>query len=115
LGIRVSVYEQYNSSESVLKGKSPDEEQCSAGYHSAWVALLWALRPHGGGYETRLSSYTNLEVTANSQIVKAGLDLISRMHPSAIPTPLRADSFASHSTEFGTHVWSYGDNAPELD
>lgn len=74
-----------------------------------------AFGPHGGGYETRLSSHTNLEVTASSQIVKAALDLISRMQPGVIPTPQKAAPFSSEAAGLGPHPWSYGDVPPELD
>lgn len=74
-----------------------------------------ALGPHGGGYETRLTSYTNLEVSASAQIVKASIDLISSMRPGQRPTPQKADAFAGESTGFGTNLWSFGDLPPQLD
>lgn len=74
-----------------------------------------ALGPHGGGYETRLTSYTNLEISASAQIVKASIDLISRMQPGAWPSPQKATPFSGESTDFGTHQWSFGDLPPQLD
>jgi hypothetical protein len=71
--------------------------------------------PHGGGYETRLSSHTNLDVTASSQIVKAGLDLVSQMKPGAVPTPEKALPFSSEPAGVGPHAWNYGDVPPQLD
>jgi neutral ceramidase len=71
--------------------------------------------PHGGGYETRLSSHTNLEVTASSQIVKAGLSLISQMQPGAVPTPQKALPFSSEPAGIGPHAWNYGNVPPQLD
>ena len=37
-----------------------------------------AFGEHGGGYETRLSSYTNLDITAGRQMVDAALGLAKR-------------------------------------
>jgi neutral ceramidase len=74
-----------------------------------------ALGPHGGGYETRLTSYTNLEVSAGAQIVKASIDLISRIHPGTPPSPQKAAPFGGESTEFGAHLWSFGDLPAQLD
>jgi neutral ceramidase len=66
-----------------------------------------ALDPRtGGGYETRLTSYSNLEPTAGRQMVEAGLTLIRKLHPGSVtplptPPPFR-------------EPWSYGNVPPEL-
>jgi hypothetical protein len=73
------------------------------------------LGPHGGGYEARLSSYTNLEVTASTQIVNAGLELVAKLQPGAVPTPEKHLPFTSNPNEPGIHAWGYGDVPPELD
>ena len=44
-----------------------------------------ALGPHGGGYETRLTCYTNLEPTAGTQMVQAALELARQMKPGEEP------------------------------
>jgi hypothetical protein len=101
-----------------IKAGSHFPQTCVVSYANGAVGYVpteEVLGPHGGGYETRLSSYTNLEVTASSQIVKAGIDLVSRMQAGAVPTPEKADPFTSESTDFGTHAWSYGNVPPELD
>lgn len=80
-----------------------------------YVPTEEAFGPHGGGYETRLSSYTNLELTASTQIVKAGLDLISQMQPGALPTPRKAALFSPEPGGIGSHAWDYGDLRPQID
>ena len=73
-----------------IKAGSHFPQTCVVSYANGAVGYVpteEVLGPHGGGYETRLTSYSNLEVTASSQIVKAGIDLISRMQPGVVPTP----------------------------
>jgi neutral ceramidase len=72
-----------------------------------YVPTLEAFGEHGGGYETRLTSYSNLEITAGEQMLKAGLALIRKMSPSKAPTP---DEFPPQTTP-----WDYGNVAPELE
>jgi len=76
-----------------------------------YVPTADVLGPHGGGYEARLTSYTNLEVTAASQIVKAGVDLVAQLEPGPAPTPIPHAPFVPHSRAMG----GYGDAPPELD
>ena len=80
-----------------------------------YVPTEEVLGVRGGGYEARLSSYTNLEVTASTQIVKAGVDLVSQLKPGGAPTPEKHTPFTSNSKSSGTHAWAYGDVPPELD
>jgi hypothetical protein len=65
-----------------------------------------AFGEHGGGYETRLSSYTNLDITAGRQMVEALLGLASKMVPGTIP------SRPPHAAFGGP--WEYGNVAPQL-
>jgi neutral ceramidase len=60
----------------------------------------------GGGYETRLTSYSNLEITAGRQFANIGVELANQMTPGAIPQPLPASAFGA--------PWSYGNVPPEL-
>lgn len=72
-----------------------------------YVPTEEALGPHGGGYETRLTSYSNLEVTAGRQFVEAGLELASQLTPSPFPEPAKAPPFKGEG-------WTYGSVPPEL-
>lgn len=101
-----------------LKARSPFTETFVVSYANGAVGYVpteEALGPHGGGYETRLTSYTNLEVTAGTQMVDAGLELIGRMHPGKAPVPPKALPFSPTPNGIGSTPWSYGDVPPELD
>jgi hypothetical protein len=71
-----------------------------------YVPTKEAFGPHGGGYETRLTSYSNLEIGAGKQFEKIGLALAREMTPGAIPEPPPAPRFRA--------PWSYGNVPPEL-
>jgi hypothetical protein len=64
--------------------------------------------PHGGGYETRLTSYSNLEITAGTRIAETGLELARQMKPGAIPAATKAAVFCGQP-------WGYGNVPPEKD
>ncbi|TLD72489.1 hypothetical protein FEM03_02650 [Phragmitibacter flavus] len=75
----------------------------SAGY----VPTEKAFQPDGGGYETRLTYYSNLEVTAGTQMADAGIELLKSMQPMALPVPPKAPLFKQ--------PWRYGNVPPELE
>jgi hypothetical protein len=73
-----------------------------------YVPTEEALGEHGGGYETRLTSYSNLEPGAAGKIVKATVELVTGMKPGDVPTPPPAPAF-------GGQGWPYGNVPPELE
>jgi hypothetical protein len=72
-----------------------------------YVPTEEALGPHGGGYETRLSAYSNLEPTAGRQIADTCIRLAGQMAPGQVPTPPKAPPFGG--------AWTYGNIPPEVD
>jgi neutral ceramidase len=66
-----------------------------------------AFGPGGGGYETRLTSYSNLEITAGRQMRDAGLELAGGLKPGAVPVPPKPLPFSGQP-------WSYGNVKPEV-
>ena len=66
-----------------------------------------AFGPRGGGYETRLTGYSNLEITAGTQLVDAAVELSHDLAPGETPTRPAAPPFADVG-------WAYGSVPPEL-
>jgi len=56
--------------------------------------------------ETRLTSYSNLEITAGAQMRDAGIDLARQLKPGAVPEPPRHPPFTGKP-------WPYGNVPPE--
>jgi hypothetical protein len=79
-----------------------------------YVPTEEALGPHGGGYETRLTSYSNLERSAGRQMVETALELADRMRPGMVPEPPKAAPFEPSENGIGSRPWSYGTAPPEL-
>ncbi len=73
-----------------------------------YVPTEEAFGPHGGGYETRLTSYSNLIITAGRTIADACIELSRQLQPGSLPAPLPAPAYTGQA-------WSYGNNPPEVD
>jgi hypothetical protein len=65
-----------------------------------------AFGAHGGGYETRLTSYSNLEITAGTQMRDVGIELARQLKPGAVPEPPRSPPFTGKP-------WPYGNVPPQ--
>jgi neutral ceramidase len=63
--------------------------------------------PHGGGYETRLTSFSNLETDAGTKMAEIGIDLLWQMNTGKAPEPVKASPFSGKP-------WEYGNVKPEL-
>jgi neutral ceramidase len=73
-----------------------------------YVPTEEALGPRGGGYETRLTSYSNLEPTGGRRIADALIELSGTLKPGPVPRPPALPPFHGQP-------WSYGNLRPELD
>jgi neutral ceramidase len=71
-----------------------------------YVPTEEAMGEHGGGYETRLTAYSNLEVDAGDKIVNALLDLANGLTPGDVPEPPKIDPINAR--------WTYGNVPPEV-
>lgn len=71
-----------------------------------YVPTEEAMGPNGGGYETRLTAYSNLEVSAGRAMANVGIELANQMTPGPVPLPPPAPPFRA--------PWSYGNLPPEL-
>jgi neutral ceramidase len=73
-----------------------------------YVPTEEAFGPHGGGYETRLTAYSNLAIDAGPRTVAADLELARQMKPGALPAAQKAPPFRGKP-------WEYGSLPPQKD
>ncbi len=73
-----------------------------------YVPTKEAFDKNGGGYETRLSSYSNLEITAGPQMVEAAVQLAKEMTPDKLSERPAAPAF-------NNNPWEYGNLPPQVD
>ncbi len=73
-----------------------------------YVPTIESFGPRGGGYETRLTSYSNLELGSGEEMVKIGVELAHKMKAGRIPAFAQAAAFKGLP-------WSYGSVPPEKD
>jgi hypothetical protein len=80
-----------------------------------YVPTEEALSPSGGGYETRLTSYSNLVRSAGRQMTDTALELAWNFKPGKVPEPPPAPPFANGPASIGSTPWSYGNVPAELE
>jgi hypothetical protein len=74
---------------------------------AGYVPTLEAFDPKtGGGYETRLTAYSNLDITAGDQIRDVGLELARQLAPIPLPKIPLAPPFKGEG-------WLYGNQPPQ--
>ena len=71
-----------------------------------YVPTEEAFGPNGGGYETRLTAYSNLEITAGRQFANTGIELANQMTPGKVPVPPPGPPYKA--------PWLYGNVPPEV-
>lgn len=91
-----------------IKKQSPFPMTCIvelANGCTGYVPTEEAFGPNGGGYETRLTSYSNLEITAGTQMVNAAVELAKSLTPGPMPQRPKAPPFVA--------PWAYGNVSPQ--
>jgi hypothetical protein len=73
-----------------------------------------ALGERGGGYETRLTSYSNAEPAAGRKFVETAVQLAAQLTPGAFPERPKPRSFQPDPNGPAPRPWSYGNVPPEL-
>jgi hypothetical protein len=72
-----------------------------------YVPTEEAFGPHGGGYETRLTAYSNLEITAGRQFAETGIALANELKPQPAPEFPKLPAPGK--------PWAYGNVPPQVD
>ena len=72
-----------------------------------YVPTAEAFSDRGGGYETRLTSYSNLKVGSGERITAMGIELAKSLKPGPVTE-------APNAPPFKGQPWSYGSVPPEI-
>jgi neutral ceramidase len=72
-----------------------------------YVPPAHAFGPDGGGYETVLTSYSNLELDAERRIVEGSIALTRRLTPGTLPQPAQVEAPG--------RPWAYGVLGPDVE
>lgn len=71
-----------------------------------YVPTEEALGPRGGGYETRLTAYSNLEPASGTKMVEKAVELAGKLKPGVVPERRKVPP--------AVKAWEYGSVPPEL-
>jgi hypothetical protein len=71
-----------------------------------YVPTKEAFDEDGGGYETRLTGYSNLDINAGNLFRDAGIELAKKIKPGLVPT-------AGKAMPFSGKPWTYGSVRPQ--
>jgi neutral ceramidase len=72
-----------------------------------YVPTEEAFGPSGGGYETRLTAYSNLQITAGTTMARTGVELANMLTPGPVPELPKVPP--------ANAPWSYGNVPPQVD
>lgn len=80
-----------------------------------YVPTEEAFGPNGGGYETRLTAYSNLEIKAGTRIAEASVELCRSLSPGKAPEMPKIPLPDGKTGGWMQTPWAYGSLPPELE
>ncbi len=78
-----------------------------------YVPTEEAMGKRGGGYETRMSSYSSVEPAGGRKMVETAVKQIRLLTPGRMPARPPAPTFNADPASKGARPWSYGNVPPE--